>query len=126
MRPDRLRNKGLHLLSREPEISRADLGQVTTRAQAGQVKGGISSCRHDQVELRWQMVDEIGDSSMDRWRGDQMVVIEHERNLVRQGSKFIDPDGQDGFYGRKRRERRRLKEREGGCPAARMDVRECR
>src|SRR5712691_1263046 len=69
------------------------------------------------------MIDEIGDSSMDRWRSDQMVVIQHKRHLVRQGSKFIDPDGQDVFYGWKRRERGCLKERQCGGPQALMDAR---
>src|SRR6266436_5143741 len=126
MRSERLGQKGQHFLRGEPQISRADLGQVTTRTQACQGKRGISPCRHDQVELRWQMIDEIGDSLMDRWRSDQMVVIQHQRHLVRQGSKFIDPDGQDSFYGWKRRERGCLKEREGGCPETLMNARESR
>src|SRR5712691_5357713 len=61
---------------------------------------------------------------MDGWLGDQMVVIQYQRHLVWQRSKPIDPDGQDGFNGRKRRERGRLQERQGGCPTARMDARE--
>ena len=44
------------------------------------------------------MVDEIRDGSMDRWRCDQVVVIQDEYYLVGQGSKAIDPDCQDGFY----------------------------
>src|SRR5216684_3646311 len=108
----------------EAEISRADFGQVTTGAQACQGKRGICPCRHDQVELAWQMVKKKSQRSMDGLLCDQMIVIQHKCNLVWQGSKSIDPGGQDGFYGWKRRESGCLKERQGGCPTARMDARE--
>jgi len=54
------------------------------------------------VEVRWQVVEEIRERSMDWLRSNHMVVIEHKCNLVWKGSKIIDPDSQDGFYGWKR------------------------
>jgi hypothetical protein len=68
------------------------------------------------------MVDEIRDGSMDRWCCDQVVVIQDEHYLMGQGSKAIDPDGQDGFYWWKLLRGRSLKERYGSCLAARMDA----
>src|SRR5690242_18691657 len=91
--------EGVRFLSSKPEISRTDLGQVTPRTQAGQGKRRVGSCRYNQVEPGRQMVEEICDGSMDRWCGDHMIVIQDEHYLIRQGSKAIDPDGQDVFYG---------------------------
>src|SRR5579859_3576325 len=100
MQAECMSQEGSRFKSSEAEISRADFGQVTARAQACQGKRGISPCRHDQVQPGRQMVEQKGNGSMDRWRGNQMVVIQDERHLlVRQRSKAVDPDGQDGFYG---------------------------
>src|SRR5947209_1514260 len=93
--------EGARFLSSKSEISRTDLGQVTPRTQTGQGERRVGSCRYDQMEPGRQMVEEIRDGSMDRWHCDHMVIIQDERHLIGQGSKAIDPDGQDGFYGRK-------------------------
>ena len=70
------------------------------------------------------MLDEIADGLMDRRCGNHVVVIEDERHLVGQGSKAIDPDGQDGFYGWRLWGGRSLQERQGRRLAALMDARD--
>src|SRR6266487_368885 len=122
MQAERTSQECGRFLRSEPEISRTDFGQVTARAQACQGKRGICPCRHDQVELVRQMVDEIRDGSMDRWRGDQVVVIQDEHHLVGQGGKAIDPDGQDGFYGWELLGVWSLKQSQGGCTTAWVDA----
>src|SRR5215469_7366875 len=70
------------------------------------------------------MIDEIRDGPMDRRGGNHVVVIEDERYLVGQGSKAIDPDGQDGFYGWKLLGGRSLQECQGRRHEALMDARD--
>src|SRR5579863_2349054 len=72
------------------------------------------------------MVKKKSQRPMDGLLSDYMIVIQHKCNLVWQGNKSIDPGGQDRFYGWKRRESGRLKERENGCITAWMDVRDSR
>ena len=70
------------------------------------------------------MLDEICDRSMDRRRGNHVIVIEDEYHLVGQGSEAIDPDGQDGFNGCKLLGGRSLLERQSRRFTAMMDTRD--
>jgi hypothetical protein len=70
------------------------------------------------------MVDEVGDGPVDGWRGQQMVVIQDECHLfMEQGSQLIDPDSQDGFYGREVLGLRALEQSPGRLITARVDAR---
>jgi hypothetical protein len=70
------------------------------------------------------MIDEIRDGPMDRRRGNHVVVIQDERHLLGQGSKAIDLDGQDSFYGWKLLGSRSLQECQGRRITAWVDERD--
>ena len=80
------------LVRREAQIGGADLDQFAARSQSGQRQRRIGTGGDHQVQPRGQVVEEEGHSLLDVARVDDVVVVEHEHELVRQRRELVDDE----------------------------------
>ena len=72
------------LVGREAQVGGADLDQLAARSQAGQRQRRIGAAGDHQVHLRGQMVEQEGHPVVDVARVDDVVVVEHQHDVVRE------------------------------------------
>ena len=97
------------LVGREAQVGGADLDELAARAQAGQRQRRIGAAGDHQVQLRREMVEQEGHPVVDVAGVDDVVVVEHQHDIVRDGAELVEQRGEDRFD---RRRLRRLQERE--------------
>jgi len=61
---------------REAQVRLAQFGQLTTRAQASQGQRRSGAGSDHQMQLRRQMVEQKGESVVDRLSRDEVIVVE--------------------------------------------------
>src|SRR6266851_596999 len=69
----------------------------------------IDATSEHQVQLRWQVVQQKSDALVDRRCRDQVVVVEHQHDIVREGANLIEHPGQHRLDGNRLK---RLEQRE--------------
>ena len=82
--------EGGGLVRGETQIVGADLEQLTTRAQATERQRRIGAARDNQVQLWRQVVEQKGHALVNRLGVDQVVVIEHQQDVLRGGADLIE------------------------------------
>lgn len=97
------------LLGREAQIGGAELDELATPSQPGQRQRRVGAAGDHQVELGRQVLQQEGHPVLDLAGVDDVVVVEHQHDLVRERAELVEQRGQDGFDGRLGR----LQEREG-------------
>ena len=98
------------LVGREPQVGGADLDELAARSQASQRQRRIGPAGDHQVHLWREMVEQEGHPVVDLAGVDDVEVVEHEHDIVRQGAELIEQRGKHRF------DRRRLR-RLRGAPA---------
>ena len=68
----------------ETEIVGANFDQVAARPQPRQGERRVGARGDHEVESRRQVVEQVGHGLLDRRRGDQVVIVEDERDIARQ------------------------------------------
>ncbi len=70
-------------------------GQLTTRAQASQGQRRIGAGSDDQMQLRRQMVEQKGESIVDRLSRDEVIIVENEGKSFRHSGNLVDQSRQE-------------------------------
>ena len=76
------------LAGRETQIGGVDLGQLATAAQPTSGSGG-SAAGYYQVYLRGQVVQHEAHPVLHVARIDDVVVVEHQHDIVRDGAEIV-------------------------------------
>ena len=74
----------------ETQLARAEFCQLAPCAKPGERKRWILACGDDNVERPRQVLDQIGDPLVDVVIRDQVVVVEHKRELLLHGRQLIE------------------------------------
>lgn len=69
-------------IGRKAQVRLAQFGQLTTRAQASQGQGRVGAGSNHQMQLRRQMVEQKGESVVDRLSRDEMSLLPLSGSLV--------------------------------------------
>ena len=99
------------LAGRKAQIGGADLGELATPAQPGQRQRRIGAAGDHQVYLRGQMFQQEGHRVLHVARVDDVVVVEHQHDIVRDGVEVVKQSDQARLV----RRLGRLQERERTC-----------
>ena len=84
-----MRNVG-GLVRGEAEVGAAQLGQLASGAQSGQGQGWILAGGDDQVQLGRQVLDQEGQRIVHRLGVEDVVVVEHEHDIARDGGDVVE------------------------------------
>ena len=90
------------LIGREAQLGRAGLDQLATRSQSCQRQRGIGPAGDHHVQPRRQMVEQERHPVLHIERVDDVVVVEHQHDVAREGAQVVEQLGQHRF------DRRRL------------------
>ena len=82
------------LLTSEPQLGRADLGQLAPHPPAGQRQRGISPAGDHHVQPRRQMIQQERHLVLHLARVDDMVVIQHQHDVTRGSAQVVEQNGQ--------------------------------
>ena len=74
----------------EAQIGGAQLGQLASGAQSGQGQRGILAGGDDQVHLGRQVLDQEGQRIVDRLGVEDVVVVENEHDIARDGGDVVE------------------------------------
>jgi hypothetical protein len=86
------------LLRRKPQIFGADLDDLAPCSQAGQRQRRVGAAGDHKVHPRRQMVKQEGHVILNVARVDDVVVVEHQYDLVvRDGAELIEQQCEDCF-----------------------------
>ena len=99
----RVTEVGGGLVRRKPQIRRSDFDELTSGPQASQRQRRVGATGDHHVHPRWKVVKQEGHPVVDVVSVDEVVVVEHQYDLVRDGTEFIQQQYEDCF------ERRRLR-----------------
>ncbi len=80
--PHLLVEVGGGFVGREAQVGGPVLEQLTARSQAGQRQGWVGAARDHEVHLRRKALDQERHRLVDLRRLDQVVVVEHEHQIV--------------------------------------------
>jgi hypothetical protein len=78
------------LVGGERQLGGAQRGQLTAQAQAAERQWRIGATSEEEVQLRRQMVEEKSEALVDWLRRDQVVVVEHQHDGLREDADFIE------------------------------------
>ena len=99
------------LVGRESQIGRAELDKLAACSQTRQRESRICATDDHQVQLWWEMLEQIHHLIVDLAGINQVIVVEDEHDLVRKSAEVVEQQAKDGFNRRLRRikkgERRR-------------------
>ena len=84
----------------EAEVGGAQLGQLASGAQSGQGQRGILAGGDDQVHLGRQVLDQEGQGIVDRPGVEDVVVVENEDDVARDGGDVVE-QGRQRRFGRR-------------------------
>ena len=99
------------LVGREAQIGGADLDELATPSQPRQRQRRVGAAGDHQVDLRGQVLQQEGHPVLYVARLDDVVVVEHQHDIVRDCAEVVEQSGQDRFD----RRLGRLQERERTC-----------
>ncbi len=74
----------------EPQVCRTDLDQFSTGAQPGDRERGIGTAGNHQVKLWRQVIEQERHTFLDLARLDQVVVVEHQHDVVSGRAEVIE------------------------------------
>ena len=94
---------GRHLREREAEVGRADLDELAAGPQPRQRQVGVGSRAQEHVDVRGQVLDEVGDVVRDRGRVGEVVVVQDEVDPAGDGLERVEERGDDRAGVRRRR-----------------------
>ena len=97
------------LVGREAQIGGADLDQLAPSSQPRHRQRRVGTAGEHEVQLRRQVLQQEGHPVLDLARLDEVVVVEQQHHLVRQGVEVVEQRGEDHLD---RRRLGRLQERE--------------
>jgi hypothetical protein len=89
--------------------SAARISTSSPRAQAGEGQRRVGAAGDHQVQGRGEVVEQEGQPFVDLSRVDGVVVVQHQHDIAREGTEFVEQRGEDRVD---RRRLRRLEERE--------------
>ena len=78
------------LVGGETQIGGTYLSQLTAPAQATERQRRVGAAGNDQVQLWRRVVEQKGDAVVDRLRRDQVVIVEHQHETLRDGADLIE------------------------------------
>ena len=107
-RPGRLAEQGSSLLQGEAQVGGAHLGQLAAGTQPRQRQRQVGAAGNHQPQPGRQMLEQEHNRLMHRLGVDQVVVVQHQHQLTRNGGKLVD---QRGHHRLERARRRRAKQR---------------
>ena len=87
------REKGFRLPQRKAQVGSAQFVQMPPSAPVGKQQWWIGSADEHQVQLERQMLDEQVEQGMHLARVNEVIVIEHQDDIVRHISELIDEQG---------------------------------
>ena len=105
-------------------VKRRSAARISTSspraAQPGQRQRRVGAAGDHQVQLRGQMVQQEGHPVLHVARVDDVVVVEHQHDVVRDGAEVVEQSGEDRFDRRLGRlqERERASHRPRAPPSA--------
>ena len=85
------------LVGREAQVGGADLDELAARPQPGQRQRRVGAAGDHQVQLRGQVLQQEGHPVLDVARVDDVVVVEHQHDVVREGAEVVEQRGEDRF-----------------------------
>ena len=85
------------LIGREPQLGRADLDQLAARPQPGQRQRGIGPAGDHHVQPRRQMVEQERHPVLHIAGVDDVVVVEHQHDVARDGAQVVEQRGEHRF-----------------------------
>ena len=88
------------LVGSEAQIGGADLDQLAARSQAGQRQRRVGAGGDHQVDLRRQVLQQERHPAVDVARVDQVVVVEHQHDVVRQAPSSLSSEARTASIGR--------------------------
>jgi hypothetical protein len=74
----------------EAQVGLAQFGQVSPATEARDGQGGIGACGDHQVHIYGEVVEQKGDGLMDWLHGDEMIVVQDQDKVARQGADLIN------------------------------------
>ena len=75
------------LVGREAQVGGADLDQLAAPPQPGQRQRRVGAAGDHQVDLRGQVLQQEGHPVLHLARVDDVVVVEHQHDIVRDGAR---------------------------------------
>ena len=108
IQPDDVVEVGRHLVGGEAQVGGADLDQLAAGPQPSQRQERVGSAADHQVDVRREVLQQERHAVADVGPVDQVVVVEHEVDVVRHRREFVEHGGEDGLD----RRLGRLQERE--------------
>ena len=97
------------LVGGEAKVGGADLEQLAARPQAGQRQGRVGAAGDHEVDLRRQVLDQERHRLVDLRRFDDVVVVEHQDEVVVDGVQIVEQGRDDGLDLRLRHLQERLR-----------------
>ena len=85
--------------SGKPQVGGAQFGQLAPGTEPGQGQWWIFTGGDDQVHPRGQMLDEIRERLVNRFGIEQVVVVQDQDEMVRNGGQVIEQGRQQRFDG---------------------------
>src|SRR5690606_25905295 len=73
---------GASILRRETQIGRANFDQFSTNTSSRELQWRIRTRADDEVGVRWQVLEQKADASVDLLTFDDVVVVENDINVV--------------------------------------------
>jgi len=95
LQPGGLPQQGGGLLHGEAQVVLAQLGQLTAGPQPGQRQRRVGAAGQHQPQHRRRPIQQQGETGVDRWRLDELVVVQQERDLLGPGDQLVDEGGHD-------------------------------
>src|SRR5581483_11426915 len=87
--------KNSRFLGGEAQIKGCDVLDISSGAPACEWEWGIIAADKYQMQRRGQMFNKKGQSCMNIWFVDHMVVVQDQQSFARQPVQFIEPGSQD-------------------------------
>jgi hypothetical protein len=72
------------------QIGGTQFGQLISGTPVGDREGRIGTGRDDQMHLRRQMVNQIRDRLVERWRFEHVVIVHDEGETVGEGGNLVE------------------------------------
>jgi hypothetical protein len=85
------------LVGREAQVGGSDLDQLIARPQASQGQLRVLAGADHQVHLRREVLEQEGHAGPEFGAVDEVVVVQHQVDVVRDGAELVDHRGQDSL-----------------------------
>ena len=88
---------GRHFVGGEAQVGGADLDQLAAGPQPSQRQERVGSAADHQVDVRREVLQQERHAVAEVGPVDQVVVVEHQVDVVRCGREFVEHRGEDGL-----------------------------